>query len=65
MITGARREAMTASMKLQALLTSFIDGKQKIYFCKSMFYFSLPNEGKKNENWLCYFPSTGKVFCFE
>ena len=44
MITGVGREAMTASMKLQAFIFSIqIDGKQKQKFRKSTFYCSLPN----------------------
>ena len=42
-----------------------IDGKQKRYLCKSMFYCSLPNGEKKKRNWLCYSPSTGKSLCLQ
>ena len=28
--------------------------KEKNFFCKSMFYCSLPNGGKKKKNWLCF-----------
>ena len=65
MITGVGREAMTASMKLQAFITFQIDGKQKRFFRKSTFYCSQPNGKKKKRNWLCYSPSTDKAFCFQ
>ena len=42
-----------------------IDGKQKRYFWKSMFYSSLPNGENKKRNWLGYSPSTSKAFCFQ
>lgn len=40
------------------------DGKQKRYFSKSLFYRSFSNGEKKTRSWLCYSPTTGKVFCF-
>ena len=41
-----------------------VDGKQKRFFRKSMFYCSLPNGEKKKRNWFSYSPSTGKAYYF-
>ena len=38
-----------------------IDRKNRIFFCKSTFYCSLPNGKKKKRNWL----TTGKAFCLQ
>lgn len=61
-----RKESGDCLNETASIINSIqIDGKQMRYFCKSMFYCSLPKGEKKKRNWLCYSPSTGKAFCFQ
>ena len=66
MITGVGREEITASMKLPAFITPFklMENKKNIFSQVNILLFSAKWR-KEKRNWLCYFPSTGKAFCFQ
>ena len=65
MITGAGREAVTASMKLQAFILHSNRRKTKKIFLQVHILLFSAKWGKEEEKLALLFPNTGKAFCFQ